>query len=71
MEAWSEFRRTGYPKLWPVLVNFSGGTIPTGEFVKRLPYPSTLTSTAPAQAAAGIVLLGGPDNGNTKLWWNK
>src|SRR5581483_291448 len=37
-EAWTEFRRTGYPKLFPVVVNNSGGTI-TG-FIKRLPIPS-------------------------------
>lgn len=72
MEAWSEFRRTGYPKLWPVKVNNSGGTIPNGEFVKRLPYPSTLVTTAKASVyQAALSCLGGPDNGNTKLWWNK
>jgi len=71
IEAWSEFRRTGYPKLWPVIKNFSGGDIPAGEFVKRLPYPSSLTTTAPQQYAAALTLLGGADKGNTKLWWNK
>ena len=39
-EAWSEFRRTGYPKLFPVVNNMSSGdwTIPQGEFIKRLPF---------------------------------
>jgi hypothetical protein len=32
-EAWSEFRRTGYPKLFPVVVNNSGGKIPTNTFI--------------------------------------
>ncbi|MGL1204142.1 SusD/RagB family nutrient-binding outer membrane lipoprotein, partial [Vibrio parahaemolyticus] len=31
-EAWSEVRRTRYPKLFPVVVNNSGGAISTSAF---------------------------------------
>ena len=41
MEAWAEFRRTGYPKLIPVVVNYSGGEIITSEFVRRVKYPNS------------------------------
>ena len=43
-EAWSEFRRTGYPKVFPVVKNNSGGTIDTNEGV--------LLSTVPARDSA-------------------
>lgn len=66
-EAWSEFRRTGYPKLFPVIVNNSGGKIPG--FIRRINMP-TAEANNPALAAA-ISTLGGPDNGGTRLWWDK
>jgi hypothetical protein len=70
-EAWSEFRRTGYPKLFPVVINNSGGTISTTAFIKRLPFPSDELTNNPAGVAQGISELGGPDNGGTRLWWDK
>jgi hypothetical protein len=70
-EAWSEFRRTGYPKLFPVVINNSGGTISTTAFIKRLPFPADEVSNNGAQVQKAIGLLGGPDNGGTKLWWDK
>ena len=69
-EAWTEFRRTGYPKLFPVVVNSSGGTIDTQIQVRRLAYPQSEATLNPAAEADGIKLLGGPDNGGTRLWWD-
>jgi hypothetical protein len=68
-EAWSEFRRTGFPKLFPVIVNNSGGKISSTAFIRRINFPSAEANN-PALAAA-IAGLGGPDNGGTKLWWDK
>ncbi|WP_276483023.1 SusD/RagB family nutrient-binding outer membrane lipoprotein [Paraflavitalea pollutisoli] len=68
-EAWSEFRRTGYPKLFPVVVNNSGGTV-TG-FIKRLPIPSKFKNSNKAGYDKAVATLGGPDNPGTKLWWDK
>ncbi|MGN6639670.1 MAG: SusD/RagB family nutrient-binding outer membrane lipoprotein [Mucilaginibacter sp.] len=69
-EAWADYRRTGYPKLFPVANNFSGGTISTETQVRRLPYPaSEYTNNKPAVTQA-VGLLGGPDNGGTRLWWD-
>lgn len=71
-EAWAEYRRTGYPKLFPVVVNYSGGTISTAAHIRRLPFPqSETTNNAAAVEQAVANLLGGPDNGGTKLWWDK
>lgn len=69
-EAWAEFRRTGYPKLIPVVVNYSGGTISTSDFVRRVPYPDSEYTGNAAGVAGGVTLLGGKDNGGTRVWWD-
>jgi len=69
-EAWSEFRRTGYPKLFPVVQNNSGGTISTDIQIRRLNYPQNEYNTNSTELNKGIQLLGGPDNGGTRLWWD-
>jgi hypothetical protein len=69
-EAWSEFRRTGYPKLFPVVVNNSNGTIPPNTFIKRINFPADERSNNPNGVAKAIQLLGGPDTGGTPLWWD-
>jgi hypothetical protein len=71
VEAWSEFRRTGYPKLAPVVDNKSGGTIPAGQFVKRLTFTDYEYQRNTDNVMDAIGLLGGPDNQGTKLWWDK
>ena len=70
LEAWSEYRRTGYPKLFPVVTNSSGGTIDTETQIRRLPYPQNEYDTNVSELNKGIQLLGGQDNGGTRLWWD-
>lgn len=70
-EAWAEFRRTGYPKLFPVVKNNSNGTINDAIQVCRLPYPQEEYTNNSAGVASGVSKLGGRDNGGTKLWWDK
>ncbi len=70
-EAWSEFRRTGFPKLFPVINNASAGTISTTAFIRRLPIPNKFRDSNPAGYARAVATLGGADNGGTKLWWDK
>jgi len=67
-EAWSEFRRTGYPKLFPVIVNNSVGKI-TG-FIKRVNFAYQEYATNKAAVNKAIIMLGGPDTGGTPLWWD-
>lgn len=70
-EAWSEFRRTGYPKLWPVTVNFSGGDVPDGQFIKRIPYPSAITNASKESTAEAVSkYLDGKDKMYTPIWWD-
>lgn len=70
-EAWTEYRRTGYPVQFPVVNNNSGGAISSIPGIRRLPFPADEVSNNAAQVQKAISLLGGPDNGNTKLWWDK
>lgn len=72
VEAWSEYRRTGYPKLLPVVENKSGGVIDdANEKIRRLWYPPTEYTENGANLNAAIGMLGGADNGATRLWWDK
>lgn len=73
-EAWTEFRRTGYPKLNPVV---SGGnhnsSVNTTRGVRRLTYPVSFNGTGQSQEIYQDALqkLGGVDNAATDLWWAK
>jgi len=69
-EAWSDYRRTGYPKLFPVLKNYSGGVITTEFGVRRINFVQSEKSTNSGGVATGVAKLGGPDNGGTRLWWD-
>ncbi len=76
-EAWSEFRRTGYPKVFPNKENRSNGMINTATQIRRLNFPSTEYQTNAAAVQGAIVTLNREssnptgDNGGTKLWWDK
>ena len=70
-EAWTEFRRMRYPKVFPVVVNNSGGQINTATQIRRLPFPQSEYQSNAAGVATGVSQLGGSDNGGTKLWWDK
>lgn len=72
-EAWSEFRRTGYPKLFPVYKNYSsnvGGGIADGEFVRRLRFPRNDNNSNAEEVEKARAYLNGPDNEATRLWWD-
>lgn len=70
-EAWTDFRRTGYPKVFPVIVNESlGGCVSTSTQIRRLPYPRSEYDTNLKAVEEGVKLLGGPDNAGTRVWWD-
>lgn len=69
-EAWSEFRRTGYPKQFPMVVNNSAGTIDSNIKIRRLPFSQDEYRDNKAEVEKAVNLLKGPDNGGTKLWWD-
>lgn len=70
-EAWTDFRRTGYPKVFPVVKNESAGNcVNDKEQIHRLPYPTSEYNTNRDAVKEGTRLLGGPDNAGTRVWWN-
>ncbi|MDR1879726.1 MAG: SusD/RagB family nutrient-binding outer membrane lipoprotein [Tannerellaceae bacterium] len=69
-EAWAEQRRTGYPRLFPVLLNKSEGKIDTGIMIRRLNFPVSLKTSDPPLYEALCNALRGQDTGGTRLWWD-
>jgi hypothetical protein len=65
-EAWSEWRRTGYPVLKPAKVTLNGGT----EIPRRLAYPVTENTLNKANYEA-VVSRQGKDDHYTRVWWDK
>jgi hypothetical protein len=71
MEAWSEFRRTGFPNLYPIRVNESGGQIADGDFIKRMSYPDIIRNSSPNTLQPAIdQYLDGEDSLAKRLWWD-
>ena len=68
-EAWAEFRRTGYPKLYP-LIHSDNPDLPQGTFIRRIPFLNYDRDRNGAAVEAAVDLLGGPDNAATPLWWD-
>ena len=80
MEAWAEFRRTGYPRVIPTATNNSGGLIDTQKQIRRLVYPTSEYTANNANVKEGVSLLVSEakdaasekaDNGGTKVWWDR
>ncbi|UTN03659.1 SusD/RagB family nutrient-binding outer membrane lipoprotein [Flavobacterium bizetiae] len=69
-EAWTEWRRTGYPKLFPIKNNTSNGVISTQLGVRRVNFVDSEKEGNKGGVDTGVAKLGGPDNGATRLWWD-
>jgi hypothetical protein len=70
-EAWTEFRRTGYPKLFPMKVNNSGGTISSTTLIRRVNFTFDEYRDNEAEVLKAVKLLNPQvDNGGTRLWWD-
>jgi len=65
LQSWIEWRRTGYPVLVPAEDGANNGKIPV-----RFPYPTDEAARNPSSLSAGIGLLGGADDLNTRVWWD-
>ncbi|SDM08288.1 SusD/RagB family nutrient-binding outer membrane lipoprotein [Siphonobacter aquaeclarae] len=68
IEAWSNWRRTGYPVLTPINYpgNVTGSTIP-----RRMIYLSTEISTNPTSYTEAVNRLSGGDLLTSRVWWDK
>ena len=70
-EAWSEWRRTGYPKVFTNYLNYSGGTISTTDGARRIfKFALGEYQNNAAGVKTAITALGGNDVGGTHVWWD-
>ncbi|WP_128547234.1 SusD/RagB family nutrient-binding outer membrane lipoprotein [Larkinella soli] len=66
-EAWSEWRRTGFPVLRPAASTLNGGTaIP-----RRLAYPVSTEGTLNTENYNAVIARQGKDDPYTRVWWDK
>jgi hypothetical protein len=68
-EAWSNWRRSGYPVLTPVVYagNFSGGQVP-----RRQLYPTGEASLNGTNYNTGVAgLTPGSDSWSSRVWWDQ
>lgn len=66
MEAWHEYRRTGYPEL-----TIGQGTLNDGVLPTRFAYPSSTIASNSEHANAAIQNMGGANDMKTPVWWSK
>jgi hypothetical protein len=67
IESWSNWRRSGYPVLTPVVYtgNVTNGTIP-----RRMVYPSTERTANGTNYLAAVATLSGGDFLTSRVWWD-
>lgn len=72
IEAWTEYRRTGYPELAPVIDNLSNGVITdNARGLRRLRYSFNEKTLNKENYPAAVSLLGGKDDESVDLFWAK
>lgn len=71
LEAWADYRRTGYPELAPSVDDLSNGVVDRIRGARRLSYPYTEKSLNSENYPGAVSLLDGPDNMATDLFWAK
>lgn len=75
LEAWVDFRRTGYPKIPHVAKNDSSpdwGIIPADQWIKRMPFVNAERTGNTAAVADAVTKMGtgAKDDIATRLWWD-
>lgn len=66
VEAWNNWKRTGYPELTPV--NFPGN-FASGQIPRRQPYPVGEGGVNPESLSSAVARMGG-DDWITRTWWD-
>lgn len=66
-EAWTTFRRTGYPRIFPVAVNNLDG-VDTELQLRRIPIEETANNVL--EIASLVEALGQPNNGGSRVFWD-
>ncbi|MBX2921483.1 MAG: SusD/RagB family nutrient-binding outer membrane lipoprotein [Chitinophagaceae bacterium] len=71
MEAWADYRRGHYNKLYPVVNSDNPDlTDPATQWIRRIPFLITEKQSNAEEVAKAEKLLNGPDKITTALWWD-
>lgn len=77
VEGWSEYRRTGYPRLLPAPQDKSGGAVDLNRHARRLTYPVEEYGMNGANLQQAISILNSESSGTrkgdtmgTQVWWD-
>lgn len=68
-EAWAEYRRTRYPKLYPIVQSLNSD-LGEGEIFRRMTFVTDEYDNNTEATNAAVNLLNGPDRNDTRLWWD-
>ncbi len=68
-EAFSNWRRSGYPQLLPA-VDYGAVTIDSQTIPRRLNYPTSESNYNAANYNAALEAMGGKDDWNQSVWWD-
>lgn len=71
-EAWTEMRRTSYPRIFPVLnPQLGDGSLKYGDLIRRMPLPwSGIEAGRQDINVSGVQALGGDDLMSTRVFWD-
>ena len=69
-EAFAEVRRTGYPKMYP-LVAVENANLTENDIFRRMTFVASEYDNNGDATAAAEGLIGGPNNNATRIWWDK
>ena len=70
-EAWSEYRRTGYPHIFPAVLTATDCDVDGDLRPTRIPYSNDEYVKNLENVKKAVQLLNGADNGATRVWWDK
>jgi hypothetical protein len=71
-EAWADYRRSRYLKLYPVANSDNPDITNTStQWLRRIPFLLSEAQNNGAEVEKAKTLLGGPDKVTTPLWWDK
>jgi len=68
-EAWADQRRADLPKRYPIMAS-ENADVGVNDMMRRVQFVSSEYEQNGPAVEAAVGLLGGPDKGSTRLWWD-
>lgn len=71
IEAWAEYRRTGFPRLYPIVNSLNPELDEDSGGPRRMTFVDNEFANNRAAVEAAQGLLNGPDSPRTRMWWDQ